>query len=199
MNRLRQRLGFYLTRAVPIAIVGAFLGTVALALVQAAEPLLLPLRLIQGEARWVADGVLVGPYPRERDLLVLKHRLGVTEVVSLLDPRLPLEGRLLEKERRLVQALDLRFRSVPISYLKMDDAATRDQIRRLAAELKGRKPGSVVYVHCYLGRHRVGLLEQVLAPGRPPGGRAALRASLSSGVPASFRTSRPGWIRKLNQ
>ena len=42
--------------------------------------------------------IIIGPYPREADFALLK-RNGVTTVVSLLDPKLPFERVLLDREK----------------------------------------------------------------------------------------------------
>jgi tetratricopeptide (TPR) repeat protein len=95
-----------------------------------------------------------GPYPEEADFKVLK-RNGVKYIVSLLDPRLPYEKSLLEREQQLADQYGMTVKDFPMAsifdqkifpdYLEEQRKATRF-LRHLDAP---------AYVHCYLGKHRV--------------------------------------------
>src|SRR5579863_2713508 len=60
--------------------------------------------------------VIVGPYPREADFQLLK-RNHVDTVVSLLDPKLPFERVLLDRERSLAEQYGMRLLDFPMGSL----------------------------------------------------------------------------------
>ena len=125
------------------------------------EPYLFPLRMIQGEARYVTENIIVGPYPHKKDLEKLVKVNDVKVIISLLNPSLPFEKSLLEKEKRLVKEFGLAFYSVPLSYLNLDSPENYrklELIRKIVEKHRGEK----VYIHCYLGRHRVGFVAERL-------------------------------------
>lgn len=111
-----------------------------------------PMNFARGPVSWASPELLVGPYPVEGELLELK-RMGVVEVVSLLDAGSPVEGELEAQERERVERLGLRYVnfSAPVGSLMADDqpwaTATASHIRA--------NPVALRYLHCYLGRHRI--------------------------------------------
>lgn len=106
--------------------------------------------------------VIVGPYPREADFQLLK-RNHVDTVISLLDPRLPYEGVLLKREESLAYQYGMRVLDFPMGSL-FDRSLGGDYQTEasLAAAAVEHLPGRV-YLHCYLGLHRVGTVEALLA------------------------------------
>src|ERR1700730_17068985 len=60
--------------------------------------------------------IIVGPYPREADFALLK-RNGVTTIVSLLDPKLPFERVLLDRERTLAIQYGMTLLDFPMGSL----------------------------------------------------------------------------------
>lgn len=130
------------------------------------EPWLAPLHMIQGPARYAAPRVIIGPYPHAEELVRLKKRVGVVEIVSLLNPAIPGESQLLEKERQAAEAAGLKFKSYPMSYLVPGNAANQRTAKALAAFVLAEYGGAskkTVYIHCYLGRHRTGLAEKAIS------------------------------------
>jgi len=125
------------------------------------EPYLFPLKMIQGEARYVTENIIVGPYPHEKDLEKLAKVNGVKVIVSLLNPSLPFEKSLLEKEKELVKKFDFAFYNVPLSFLKLDSPENYKRLERIRKILEKHR-NEKVYIHCYLGRHRVGFVAQNL-------------------------------------
>lgn len=113
-----------------------------------------------------------GPYPTAQDLARLR-RQGGRYVVSLLDPRLPYEKQLIEREKAVAEKEGLVFKDFPMAsifdhqlfpdYPKQEQKAV-EFLKRLDAP---------AYVHCYLGKHRVIHV------------RDALRRA---GIPASYWT-----------
>jgi len=105
--------------------------------------------------------VIVGPYPSVGDIALLK-RNGVTTIVSLLDPRLPYERVLLARETEIAADNGLALRDFPMDgvfgHRSGDDyeAQARAAAHAVAAA-RGR-----VYLHSYLGTHRVVAVEAFL-------------------------------------
>ncbi len=121
-----------------------------------------PLHWLQGKMRVVSAQVIVGPYPSIEHLQQLRAA-GVTSVVTLLDRHLIYEGGLIDKERREEESLGLKFFNFPMDSSEpptsaLNDAALSNLRAVLAAQASGR-----VYVHCYLGKHRVGYAVAMLA------------------------------------
>lgn len=108
--------------------------------------------------------IVIGPYPLEEDFPALVDG-GVKTIVTLLNPEIPYERVLLERERRLAEAHGIRLENFPMSsifgqrfgdeYDRSADGAA-EAIR--AAEAEGK-----VYLHCYLGLHRIEAVRSRLA------------------------------------
>jgi Flp pilus assembly protein TadD len=106
--------------------------------------------------------IIIGPYPREPDFALLK-RNGVTTVVSLLDPRLPFERVLLDREEALATEYGMTFLDFPMgSLFNHRLGGDYEAEAKLAAHAVAGAEGRV-YLHCYLGMHRVGAVETLLA------------------------------------
>jgi tetratricopeptide (TPR) repeat protein len=97
--------------------------------------------------------VVLGPYPVEEDFSILM-RNGVTTIVSLLDPRIPYEAVLLERERALAERYSIKLLNFPMASI-LGQALDADREERIAkaAEAIAEEPGKV-FLHCYLGVHR---------------------------------------------
>jgi len=106
--------------------------------------------------------VIVGPYPNESDFVLLKKN-GVTAIVSLLDPKIPFENVLLGRERALAGQYGMSFQDFPMgSLFSHRIGGDYDKEAALAARAVAQSPGRV-YLHCYLGMHRVAAVERLLA------------------------------------
>jgi Flp pilus assembly protein TadD len=105
--------------------------------------------------------VIVGPYPDDRDLQRLRSE-GVTTIVSLLDPRLPYERVLLERERAAAREAGLTMADFPMtSLLGRSFGGSNEASAADAADYALRATGKV-YLHCYLGIHRVKIVGDLL-------------------------------------
>lgn len=91
--------------------------------------------------------VELGGYPDDIDMARMV-REQYAAIVPLLDPNLPHERVLLEREQRL--AARARLRVIPIPMRDASDAAAADR----AAEAIRNTPGRI-YVHSYLSVHRL--------------------------------------------
>ena len=106
--------------------------------------------------------VIIGPYPLENDMRLLKSHK-ITTLISLLNPMLPYEKQLLEEEEALARKYGLVLLNFPLtSILGHRFGADYDQNAELAAKAAAEAPGKV-YLHCYLGLHRVKVVGQLLA------------------------------------
>jgi Flp pilus assembly protein TadD len=106
--------------------------------------------------------IIVGPYPREADFGLLK-RNGVTTIVSLLDPKLPFERVLLDRERALAAEYGMTLLDYPMgSLFNHHIGGDYEAQAKLAAKAVANASGRV-YLHCYLGMHRVGAVESLIA------------------------------------
>ncbi len=147
-----------LLRILIIVIAGLGLGYVVL--ISPDNPLM---RSMRGSISDLQADIIIGPYPVERDLRMLKQA-GVKTIVSLLDPNFPYEKQLLEKEQALARDAGLQFLNFPMgSVVGHKLGAYYDGNARAAAEaIDGAVGRGKVYVHCYLGVHRVVTVRQLL-------------------------------------
>lgn len=124
------------------------------------KPDTLPMSFIRGDVREIAPGVLVGPYPTEREIKKLK-RIGVVSFVNLMDASNPLEKDLFKAETKAAAKYGLTVVNFPMGIIKLNGKANKATVAkavestRQLAEKTG--PEESIYVHCYLGRHRVGV------------------------------------------
>lgn len=158
------------------------LAWTALAFFDRFEQYLFPLHWLQDKVRVVSAQVIVGPYPDDQRLRQLKAA-GVTSVVTLMNARLIYEDGLIAREKREEETLGLRFHNFPMDSSQPAASPLNDTaLRRLRTLLASHETGKV-YVHCYLGKHRVGYVVAMLAAQAPdrapmtPIGAAAMRAA----------------------
>ena len=146
------------------------IGAIALSNFDTLEPYLAPLHLAQKPATCYGSSITMGPFPELADLVRLKKERGIDLDISLLDDDLPQEKALDGKLAREDRGLDIEYMNVPLNYLRLNGAVSKKRIADLAAFLKAH-PKRKVYIHCYLGRHRVGAVREelmrqgVIAPG----------------------------------
>lgn len=108
-----------------------------------------------------------GPYPEAKEFkhLAQEH---VRYIVSLLDPRLPYEEELIEREEVLAKKYGMTFKDFPMAsifdhQIFSDYAAQEKRAVKYIRHLDGP-----AYVHCYLGKHRVlHVRDALLAAGVP--------------------------------
>ncbi len=119
-------------------------------------------RLFQRKIADIEAPIVIGPYPVERDFRLLKDNK-VRLIVSLLDPALPYEKTLLERERKLAATYGMRMVNFPMSSIlgKKFGGYYNDSASR-AADLIA-KSHDKLYLHCYLGLHRIQVVRDLLA------------------------------------
>ena len=138
-----------------------YLGAVLLTYFDYLEPYLLPLHLAKNSSMTVDGKLLFGSYPDYEEIRRLK-KMRATVLISLLNTSLPQERALFEKEQRNAGSIGgIEVHSFPLNYLNMDGEHNSLVIERLVDFLRNHKD-SRIYIHCYLGRHRVGLVRKKL-------------------------------------
>ncbi len=136
-----------------------------------------PMSFVQGKVRQINDKVIVGPYPTEHELYRLQKR-GVTKVISLMNPNMPFESSLIKMERKSAKGYGIEFVNIPMSYLSLNGQSNVDQLEGILDEIIG-SGDKVVYVHCYLGRHRMELVASGLKR-RDVEGAARVQSEISA-------------------
>lgn len=151
--------------AARLAIVGIFLLFTGLPLLKhfaVLEPLFFPLRYLQNETVQVGR-VTFGPFPQAPVLAQLKAS-GYEEVITLLNPSLPQERSLIDKELSACREHGLKCTNMPLSYFpRVHTLNNYARAAKIAQYVDGRR----VYVHCYLGMHRAMLVAETLEGARP--------------------------------
>jgi len=98
-----------------------------------------------------------GPYPDQERMQELVAE-GYTGVISLLNPTaVPFEAVLLARERAAADEMGLELVHAPLLPWVGGNSASLEQIRQIASTHQGR-----YYVHCYLGRDRVGMAQRTI-------------------------------------
>lgn len=114
--------------------------------------------IVQASQGEVVEGerFTFGPYPEKEDLISLKER-GYDGVITLLNPTLPIEKPLLDQEVRFAEEAELEVHSLPMLPWVGDNTKSIEKVKELIAQ-----DDKKYYVHCYLGRHRVDVVKQVI-------------------------------------
>jgi tetratricopeptide (TPR) repeat protein len=131
-------------------------------------------RLFQRNISDVDARVVIGPYPSERDFRLLKaHDVGL--IVSVLNPAIPYEATLIERERTLAAKYGIELRIFPMSSIlgqKFGDDYDTNAAKAAAAIAETNRK---VYLHCYLGMHRIKAVRELLASRGVQAGTYAVR------------------------
>ena len=118
-------------------------------------------QLFRSEISITNANVITGPYPVEKDIAQLSAN-HVETIVSLLDPAIPYEKHLLEEEKQLAQRYHIQFLNFPMASIlgqKMGDYYDNNAQAAANAIMASR---GKVYLHCYLGIHRLGNVQKLL-------------------------------------
>lgn len=119
------------------------------------------LRIFRGEISDVSANIITGPYPIEKDFKRLSEN-NIKMIVSLLDPALPYEKQLLDQESELAGRYGMQLLNFPMaSILGQKFGAYYEQNATRAAETIANHAGKL-YLHCYLGVHRIGTVKKLL-------------------------------------
>lgn len=98
--------------------------------------------------------ITIGPFPEEDDFKVLKKN-GIKYIVTLLDPRLPYEKALIDREQPLAAKYGMILKDFPMASI-FDRKVFPDYLEEQQKAVRFLKHlDGPAYVHCYLGKHRV--------------------------------------------
>jgi hypothetical protein len=118
-----------------------------------------PMQLVRGEAVQVREDLILGPYPSSEEFLKLK-RMGVTVIVSLMSPDVPVEAPLVQEENRLCRKYEFTCVNFPLQFLTLHSDFNKQQVEEAVKFIQSTPAKK--YIHCYLGRHRVALIQERL-------------------------------------
>jgi hypothetical protein len=152
-NSIIRKILYISPRLIILTLLGSFLFFAMLANFNYIERYLFPLHLIQGEVQAISENILLGPYQDFDELKKLRNETGINVVISLLNSDLP-------QERALLKNFDLK------------GEGNRKIALNLVAMIKGLQ-NRKIYIHCYLGRHRVNFIKHELVK-RGLAGRASI-------------------------
>jgi hypothetical protein len=158
-SRLDNFLYFF-PRLAAVSIFFCFVAITALSNFDIVEPYLYPLHLMQGNIRAVTPDIVFGHYPHGGEIRDLKKR-GIAVDISLLNLSLPQELVLQEQLKRNAEKEGIEVFSFPLSYLNLDSTGNRETVSRVVSFIRQNR-GKKMYIHCYLGRHRVKVVEDEL-------------------------------------
>lgn len=160
-GKLINRIAYFLPRILLISIFFLYVIFAFLTYFDYFEPYLYPLTFLRGKAVPVSENIIIGPFPHREELKVLKEKYGVTVVVSLLNLNLPQEKALFEREQKDAGGLGLDVFSYPMEYLPLQSESNRETMKKIIAFLNAHTKKKV-YIHCYLGKHRVSFVKKGL-------------------------------------
>ena len=122
------------------------------------KPDIPPLSFVRGTVREISPGVLIGPYPSDNEMYRLKA-MGVRTVISLMDPGSKVESMLVAEGKARAEGYSMEHYGFPMSVADMEGEGNMAQVKE-AVRQAWSSGGNKVYVHCYLGRHRVSMFER---------------------------------------
>lgn len=112
--------------------------------------------LSQGTVSQESERFTFGPYPDETIMKQLKEE-GYDGIITLLSPTIPFENQLLDTEQENGKQIGLTIHSLPMLPWIGDNKESIQKAKALANDSNKR-----YYVHCYLGKHRVDMIKQVI-------------------------------------
>lgn len=118
------------------------------------EPYLYPLHAVRAPVVQYGSTVTIGHYPHQYELERLKRERGVEIDLSLLDDDLPQEKALNQLLVKRTEELGVGFKNIPLNYFDLHGEENRARLAELVSFLKANRSRKI-YIHCYLGRHRV--------------------------------------------
>ena len=103
------------------------------------------------------ERVTFGSYPDAPRMEELKEQ-GYDGIITLLNPAIPFENVLLEEEQQNGEDVGIPVYSYPMLPWVSENAESLEEIRQLVGQGDRR-----FYIHCYLGKHRVDLVQRELS------------------------------------
>lgn len=112
---------------------------------------------MRGQVEDLGERFTFGPYPELEQMEQLKAE-GYDGIITLVHPTVPFERVLLQKELENGEKVGIPVYSFPMLPWVSDNQDSIQSIQELASANDGKR----YYVHCYLGKHRVDLIRQVV-------------------------------------
>ncbi|MBI1820226.1 MAG: hypothetical protein HY036_10860 [Nitrospirae bacterium] len=104
-----------------------------------------------------------GPYPTDDEFTKLK-KIGIKRIVSLLDERIPYEHILLNREKELAEKFHMEFNNFPMASLFDQHLFSDYQFQaKEAVDTLLQYSTEMIYIHCYLGKHRTQFIRNELS------------------------------------
>lgn len=125
------------------------------------EPYIYPLSFIRGKAMDFSANIIFGPFPHAKELIVLKEKYRTEIVVSLLNREFTPENALYESEKKNVESLGMKSASFSLEYLNLNSEHNKNAIQKIIYFMH-ENADKKIYIHCYLGKHRVGFVKRAL-------------------------------------
>lgn len=113
--------------------------------------------MAKGDVEEVNEQFTFGPYPDEKVMKQLKED-GYDGIITLLSTTLPFEKQLLDDELINGEKSVINVYSFPMLPWVGDNKASLEGIKELVHKDSTKR----YYVHCYLGKHRVDMVRQVI-------------------------------------
>ena len=171
-DSLIRKVLYISPRLIILTLLGSYLFFAFLANFDYIERYLFPLHLMQGEVQTISENILIGPYQDLDGLKRLRNETGINVVISLLNPDLPQERALLKREAVVAERLGITVYNYPMTHFNLMGEGNRKiafNLVEMIRTLENRK----IYIHCYLGRHRVNFIKHELVK-RGLAGRASI-------------------------
>lgn len=160
-RHLVEKILYFAPRFVVVALFMILITLTVLGNFDIFEPYLYPLHLAQGKIVPYGGTIAMGHYPHAHELKKLKRERGIEMDISLLNPELPQEKALNAHLEKVARELGIELRCFPLGYLDIDGPRNKKVMAELVAFIKENR-SKKVYIHCYLGRHRVSAVRNEL-------------------------------------
>ncbi|OEH94297.1 hypothetical protein [Bacillus solimangrovi] len=113
--------------------------------------------LSRGDVQQSNERFTFGPYPTLEDMKQLKED-GYDGIITLLNPKIVFENKLLRNEIRNGEEIELPVYSFPMLPWIGENKNSIDGIMNLIKEDESKR----YYIHCYLGKHRVDYIKRLV-------------------------------------
>lgn len=156
-----KNLLYFAPRFVLVALAMGLLALMALSNFDLLEPYLYPLHAARGPIVSYGSTITIGHYPHRYELERLKKERGIDLDLSLMNNELPQERALNRLLAERAAELGIEFKNIPFDYFSIDGPRNRERLAELVEFLKANGTRKI-YIHCYLGRHRVKVVHDEL-------------------------------------
>ena len=161
LSNLLKRILYFGPRLTFVAFLMYLFAVMALGNFDMFEPYLYPLHAAQRTITAYGDRITIGHYPSIQELKRLKRERHVEIDISLLDEEMPQERALNQRLAKNAAPLGIQVIRLPLNYLDLNGKKNAKTIADVADFVEKNRSKNI-YIHCYLGRHRVGVVREEL-------------------------------------